>query len=103
MAWTEQTTLFHVGLGFRVGFAGAQQLSIINVVNDWVWLVDCLKCSRWSSFVSRVQAVCPGSSNQLSVLVLWKTLNCYMKRLLQDSAIIFYAPLLEESPCMLLT
>ena len=24
MAWTEQNTLFHVGLGFRVGFAGAQ-------------------------------------------------------------------------------
>ena len=24
MAWTEQSTLFHVGLGFRVGFAGAQ-------------------------------------------------------------------------------
>ena len=26
MAWTEQSTLFHVGLGFRVGFAGAQVL-----------------------------------------------------------------------------
>ena len=25
MAWTEQNTLFHVGLGFRVGFAGAQK------------------------------------------------------------------------------
>ena len=24
MAWTEQNTLFHVGLGFRVGFVGAQ-------------------------------------------------------------------------------
>ena len=24
MAWTEQSTLFHVGLGFRVGFAGAR-------------------------------------------------------------------------------
>ena len=26
MAWTEQNMLFHVGLGFRVGFAGAQML-----------------------------------------------------------------------------
>ena len=24
MAWIEQNTLFHVGLGFRVGFADAQ-------------------------------------------------------------------------------
>ena len=26
MAWTEQSTLFHVGLGFCVGFAGAQSI-----------------------------------------------------------------------------
>ena len=29
MAWTEQNTLFHVGLGFRVGFVGAQSSNTV--------------------------------------------------------------------------
>ena len=32
MAWTEQSTLFHVGLGFRVGFAGAQMYLFTSIM-----------------------------------------------------------------------
>ena len=31
MAWTQQSTLFHVRLGFRVGFAGAQNVFLVEV------------------------------------------------------------------------
>ena len=59
MAWTEQNTLFHVGLGFRVGFAGAQILKWVDKCSKLLagfgnfpslWLFESLESWGWQFF-----------------------------------------------------
>ena len=69
MAWTEQNTLFHVGLGFCVGFTGAQLLpflidrSVLCIISAEYWqckyLMYCIfDCSEASQLRQTTKAPC---------------------------------------------